>query len=542
MMIIHRIFLLLVYICGNINMVIIMEKIVFVVMDGVGIRDNHIGDAVYNANTPNLDYIMNNYPMTYLKAHGTAVGLPTDNDMGNSEVGHNALGCGQIYSQGAKLVSESINDGSIYESDTFKEMINNCKTNNSTLHFIGLLSDGNVHSNINHLFTLLRKVKEIGIKKVRIHILLDGRDVEPKSALKYVDMLEEVIDELNDSNFDCKIASGGGRMKITMDRYQADWNMVKLGYEAHILGIGRMFKNAKEAIETYRSELDVIDQDLPGFVIENDGEPVGKVADNDSVLLFNFRGDRALEISMALEDEVFNYFERRNFPKIFYAGMLEYDGDLHIPNKYLVNPPRIKNTLTEVLIKNNINEFAISETQKYGHITYFWNGNRSEKFDEDLETYMEIPSDNVPFDTKPEMKAYEITDALIEAIDSNKYEFLRVNYANGDMVGHTGNYEAAIKAVETVDICIGKLLEECNKKGYTLVVTADHGNSDEMYFIDKDGNKVIKTSHTLNKVPFVICNNKYKIKYGNYGLANVGATILKMYNIDKPDSWEDSMI
>lgn len=542
MMIIHRIFLLLVYICGNINMVIIMEKIVFVVMDGVGIRDNHIGDAVYNANTPNLDYIMNNYPMTYLKAHGTAVGLPTDNDMGNSEVGHNALGCGQIYSQGAKLVSESINDGSIYESETFKEMINNCKTNNSTLHFIGLLSDGNVHSNINHLFTLLRKVKEIGIKKVRIHILLDGRDVEPKSALKYVDMLEEVIDELNDSNFDCKIASGGGRMKITMDRYQADWNMVKLGYEAHILGIGRMFKNAKEAIETYRSELDVIDQDLPGFVIENDGEPVGKVADNDSVLLFNFRGDRALEISMALEDEVFNYFERKNFPKIFYAGMLEYDGDLHIPNKYLINPPRIKNTLTEILIKNNINEFAISETQKYGHITYFWNGNRSEKFNEDLETYMEIPSDNVPFDTKPEMKAYEITDALIKAIDSNKYEFLRVNYANGDMVGHTGNYEAAIKAVETVDICIGKLLEECNKKGYTLVVTADHGNSDEMYFIDKDGNKVIKTSHTLNKVPFVICNNKYKIKYGNYGLANVGATILKMYGIDRPDSWEDSMI
>lgn len=519
-----------------------MEKVVLVVMDGVGISSNHLGNAVYNAKTPNLDYIMNNYPMTYLKAHGTAVGLPTDQDMGNSEVGHNALGCGQIYSQGAKLVSESIKDGSIYESETFKEMINNCKNNNSTLHFIGLLSDGNVHSNINHLFELLKKSKEVGIKKVRVHILLDGRDVEPESALKYVNMLENVISHLNDSDFDCKIASGGGRMKITMDRYQADWNMVKLGYEVHILAEGRMFKSAKEAIETYRKELDVIDQDLPGFVIEKDGKPVGKVKDNDSVLLFNFRGDRALEISMALEDEEFKYFERRKFPKIFYAGMLEYDGDLHIPKKYLVNPPRIKNTLTELLIKNNINEFAISETQKYGHITYFWNGNRSGKFDDNLETYMEIPSDNVPFDTKPEMKAYEITDELIKAINSNKYDFLRVNYANGDMVGHTGNYVSAIKAIETVDTCIGKLLEECNKKGYTLIVTADHGNSDEMYFIDKDGNKVIKTSHTLNKVPFVICNNSYQIKDGNYGLANVGATILKIYGIDKPTSWEDSMI
>jgi len=519
-----------------------MDKVVLIVMDGVGISDKTIGNAVYTADMVNLKQMMQDYPHTLLKAHGTAVGLPSDNDMGNSEVGHNALGCGQIYAQGAKLVDESIANGSIYESNTFKEMINNCIQNNSTFHFIGLLSDGNVHSNINHLFAIITKLKELGVHKVRVHILLDGRDVNPTSALVYVDKLEDLLKKLNDTNFDAQIASGGGRMKITMDRYKADWHMVELGYDTHVLGIGRQFNTAKEAIETYRKEMPgVIDQDLPPFVIAKDGKPVGTVEDNDSVLLFNFRGDRALEISMALEDIDFNYFVRKRFPKIYYAGMLEYDGDLHIPRHFLVNPPQIKNTLTEVLVRNNINEFAVSETQKFGHVTYFWNGNRTEKFDDKLETYMNIPSDNISFDQKPEMKANEITDAVIDAIISAKYTFIRANFPNGDMVGHTGNFDATVTAMKTIDNNLGRLLQACKNYNYVLIVTADHGNAEEMFDI-KDGNKVLKTSHTLNPVPFVICDKKYVIKEGQFGLANVAPTLLKIFNIDKPNSWEDSII
>ena len=451
------------------------KPIVLVIMDGVGRGDGGPGDAVKQANTPTLDNLMATCPMTWLKAHGTAVGLPTDDDMGNSEVGHNALGCGQIYSQGAKLVQESIESGSLYQSKTWIDLTDNCLQNGKALHFIGLLSDGNVHSNISHLIAMLKKAREMGLKKVYCHILLDGRDVPATSALDYVDQLESVLAELNDAEHEYKIASGGGRMVITMDRYEANWPMVEKGWRTHVQAEGRQFASAREAIETYRAENPgMIDQDLLPFVVAHDGKPVAKIENGDSVILFNFRGDRAQEISLAFDRKDFDKFDRGDYTGVKFAGMLEYDGDLKIPMHYLVEPPVIRNTLTEVLCKAGVHEYAVSETQKYGHVTYFWNGNRSGKVDESLEDYAEVPSDVIPFEQAPAMKSVEITDLLVEAMASHKYQFLRCNYPNGDMVGHTGVLSAVITAMEAVDAGLARVKEAADKYGYTLLVTADH--------------------------------------------------------------------
>ncbi len=518
------------------------KPVVLVIMDGVGRGDGGPGDAVKQANTPTLDKLFATCPYTWLKAHGTAVGLPSDDDMGNSEVGHNALGCGQVYAQGAKLVSESIESGKLFQSKTWKKLADNAK-NGKTLHFLGLLSDGNVHSNISHLFALLRQAKAEGIHSVCCHILLDGRDVPATSALEYVQQLEDVLASLSGDGYDYCIASGGGRMTITMDRYEANWPMVELGWKTHVRGEGRQFADAKTAIETYRTETGCIDQDLPPFVIAKDGKPVGTIANGDSVILFNFRGDRAQEISLAFDRKDFDKFDRGNYTGVEFAGMLEYDGDLHIPTNYLVEPPVIQNTLTEVLCAHKVREYALSETQKYGHVTYFWNGNRSGKVCEELETYEEIPSDVIPFDQAPAMKSVEITDHMVEAMASGKYDFLRCNFPNGDMVGHTGSLEAAITAMEYVDKGLSRILEAADKYGYAVCVTADHGNADQMTETKK-GKTSVRTAHSLNPVPFIIYDpdTAYTIKEGNYGLANVAPTLVKMMEIPAPDCWEASMI
>lgn len=521
------------------------KPILLVVMDGVGFSKTGLGDAVTLANTPTLDRLMANCPMTRLKAHGGAVGLPSDDDMGNSEVGHNAIGCGQIYSQGAKLVNESIESGKMYGSDAWREVVGNVKENGSTLHFIGLLSDGNVHSNISHLIQMIRQAKAEGVKKVRCHILLDGRDVPATSAPIYIEQLENCLKELNDADFDGKIASGGGRMKVTMDRYKANWGMVELGWKTHVKGEGRQFVSALEAVETYRKELPgVIDQDLPAFVIAENGAPVGKIVDHDSVVLFNFRGDRAIELSMAFDCDDFDAFDRGAKPNVVYAGMLQYDGDLKLPARFLVNPPEITNTLSEVLVKAGLRQYAVSETQKYGHVTYFWNGNRSGKFSEELETYKEIPSDNVSFDERPWMKSADITDDLIEVIRSGKYDFIRCNFPNGDMVGHTGSLPATITAMESVDLALARLIKVCDECGVTLLVTADHGNADEMLEMNKKGEMTVRTAHSLNPVPFIIYDKdvSYTIKDGAYGLANIAPTVVKMLGLTAPDCWEAPMI
>ena len=520
-----------------------MEKpIVLIVMDGVGKGDGGSGDAVKVAKTPVLDNLLATCPHTYLKAHGTAVGLPSDEDMGNSEVGHNALGCGQVYSQGAKLVGESIENGTLFASSVWQDLVANAKAGKA-MHFLGLLSDGNVHSNISHLIALLKAAKAAGVQKAYCHILLDGRDVPATSALEYVGQLEAVLAELASDGADYAIASGGGRMVVTMDRYEANWGMVELGWRTHVEGKGRMFASATEAIETFRAETGCIDQDLPAFVVARDGQPVAKIANGDSVILFNFRGDRAQEISLAFDRKDFDKFDRGDFEGVKFAGMLQYDGDLNIPENYLVQPPVITNTLTEVLCEAGIREFACSETQKYGHVTYFWNGNRSGKVSEELEEYLEIPSDVIPFEQAPAMKCKEVTAAMIEAMESKKFQFLRCNYPNGDMVGHTGVMDAVVTSMEALDQCLGKVLECADKLGYTVLLTADHGNADQMTE-EKKGKVSVRTAHSLNPVPFIIYDkdNNWTMKEGNYGLANVAPTVVKMMGLTAPACWEDSIV
>ncbi len=536
----------------------VQGPVLTVVMDGVGLAPDTISNAVAGAYTPTLDMLMAKYPMVALKAHGTAVGLPSDDDMGNSEVGHNALGSGQVFAQGAKLVSNSIESKKMFTSDTWCELISNVKNNNSTLHFIGLFSDGNVHSHIDHLKAMLTQAKTEGVGTVRIHILIDGRDVGETSALEYILPFEDFLASLNGDGFDARIASGGGRMKITMDRYEANWAMVDLGWKTHVLGEGRQFACAADAVNAYRAEYKVIDQDLPPFVIAENGNPVGTINDGDSVIFYNFRGDRSIEISKAFEGGAdFDKFDRVRVPSVVYAGMLEYDGDLHIPSKYLVNPPEITNTLGEYLTNTGVSQLAISETQKYGHVTYFWNGNKSGKFSEELETYIEIPSDVVPFEQRPWMKCAEITDKLIECLESGKYAYLRVNFPNGDMVGHTGNLQATRCSMEALDLQLKRIIDVVDKLHGVALITADHGNADEMYEMDKktkqpkpekDGSFKSKTSHTLNPVPCIIYDNFYSENYtvkadnGQFGLANVAATMVNLLGYEAPEIWNESII
>ena len=522
--------------------------LLFIIMDGVGIGERYEGNAVYKANTPTLDKLFASKFYTQLNAHGIAVGLPTDEDMGNSEVGHNAMGAGRIFAQGAKLVNKAFDTGDIFTTGTWKNVTGRGE-NGGTVHFMGLLSDGNVHSHIKHLFALLDRCEKENIKKVRVHILLDGRDVPGKSALNYVSPLEEKLNEIsNKNNFDYKIASGGGRMIVTMDRYNADWSIVERGWKAHVRGIGRKFKTASEAINTfYNEDKNIIDQYLDSFVIVNDNQqPVGKIKDGDSVVFFNFRGDRAIEISKAFEDDEFNYFDRVERPNVYYAGMMQYDGDTLIPKNFLVQPPKIDRTISAYLCAEGVTSFAISETQKFGHVTYFWNGNRSGYINEQVEKYIEIPSDKIEFDKAPKMKAEEIKDKTIELLRSGKYKFGRLNFANGDMVGHTGDLNAAVIAIESVDKCVGELLDIIKELNGIAVVTADHGNSDEMYVI-KNGEKIIKTSHSLNPVPFIIYDSEYNDEYkmkdlDNPGLTNIAGTLLNLLGYKNVEGYDESLI
>ena len=533
--------------------------VVLAILDGVGIGTCAEGDVVSRANTPTLDWLANNALSAKLKAHGTAVGMPSDTDMGNSEIGHNAIGCGRVFAQGASLVNESIESRSLFEGAVWKELIENVQQHKSRLHFIGLFSDGNVHSHIDHLEAMLTEAKNQGVKKAAVHILLDGRDVPPTSALEYVDRLEGFLSALaKDSDVDYAIASGGGRMQITMDRYQANWGMVERGWKTHVLGEGRTFSSAREAIEALRSENpDVIDQDLPPFVIARNNAPLGPIAENDSVIFFNFRGDRAIEISMAFEDDDFDKFSRGPKLNVKYAGMMQYDGDALIPKKYLVNPPGINRTVGEYLAKAGIKQLAISETQKFGHVTYFFNGNRSGKFDDALEDYTEVPSDIVPFEQRPWMKAAEITDKVVESILDGPYRFIRLNFANGDMVGHTGNPQAVEIAVETVDLCLARLVRAVKKANGILVVSADHGNSDDMYecnyetgeviYDEKTGKPKPRTAHSLNPVfAYVYAPadgiQMTRSKHSDLGISSLAATCLTLLGFEPPEDYTPSIL
>jgi len=524
-------------------------------MDGFGLAGAGEGNAIWQAYTPTIDRLARDYPNLAIKAHGKAVGLPSDDDMGNSEVGHNALGAGRVYNQGAKLVREAIECGEMFRNAAWAEVSGGCAGGGGTLHFIGLLSDGNVHSHIGHLKSMVARAKQDGVGRVRAHILLDGRDVGETSALDYVLPFEAFLSELTSPGFDARIASGGGRMRVTMDRYEADWGMVETGWKTHVLGEGRAFGSAEEAVRTLRGETGATDQFLPPFVIAEGGEPVGPILDGDSVVFFNFRGDRALEISQAFERPDFGKFDRKRWPKVTYAGMLQYDGDLGVPRRFLVSPPNITETMGEYLAETGVSQLALSETQKFGHVTYFWNGNRQSKFSDRLEEYVEIPSDMVPFERKPWMKAAEITAECLRQLRAGRHRFLRLNFPNGDMVGHTGDYQAAAVGVGVVDMCLASILPAVDEVGGIAIITADHGNADEMYEVnrktgepERDGSGRVrpKTAHTLNPVPLIIYDNVhrggYAIKEGAFGLSNFAATAVELMGFEAPGIWDESVL
>ena len=526
--------------------------VLLVIADGVGVAPPAPSNAVTVADTPTLDELTGGELYTELAAHGPAVGLPSDDDMGNSEVGHNALGAGRIFAQGAKLVNRAIETGAIFESDVWHQAIEHARA--GTLHLLGLHSDGNVHSHNNHLYAMLRRAAEEGVTSAAVHILHDGRDVPARSALGYIATTEAVLAELNqaDDRRNFRIASGGGRMKITMDRYGADWAMVERGYRCHTYGEGRPFRSAAEAVETMYAEADAAgletgDQYLAEFVVvDDDQRPVGTIADGDAVLLYNFRGDRSIEISRAYEEPDFDVFDRGDHPDVFFAGMLQYDGDALVPKRYLVEPPAIDRTISQYLCAAGVHSFAVSETQKFGHVTYFWNGNRSGYIDRSLETYIEIPSDNVEFDTTPAMKVRQITAEVIDLLRTGDYRFGRLNFPSGDMVGHTGNLGATVEAMTVIDECMAQLVAVIAELDGVLVYTADHGNADIMY-TEVDGVRSPKTSHTLSPVPFAIFDPNYDGEYHIAappmpGLANVAATLFNLLGFEPPDDYLPSLI
>ena len=520
--------------------------VVTIIMDGMGIGSRDERDGLFVANTPTLDELFKEPLMARLKAHGKAVGLPSDGDMGNSEVGHNALGAGRVFAQGAQLVNEALQSGRIFAGEAWLQL-KKIGLAGGTIHLIGLVSDGNVHSHIGQLNAILDQCMVEGFKRVRVHALLDGRDVDQKSALRFIEPLEEKLKLLSSDGRDYCIASGGGRMVTTMDRYKANWQVVEKGWKAHVLGVARIFGSASEAVATfYAEDPTMTDQYMDSFVVAGDNGPVGTIEDGDGVVFFNFRGDRAIEISQAFEESDFGAFDRVRVPQIFYAGMMQYDGDAMIPKNYLVEPPAIDYTLGEYLCSSKITSYAVSETQKYGHVTYFWNGNRSGYIDEQLEKYDEVTSDKITFDLKPWMKAGEITDKVLEVIQQGQHKFIRLNFANGDMVGHTGVVPAIRIAVETVDLCLHRILEAVAKAKGVAVITADHGNADCMW-TEKNGKISPMVAHTLNPVPFIVKDysgvNRFKMTgIDNPGLANVAATICTLLGLTAPEEYEPSLV
>ena len=534
------------------------RRVLVVVMDGVGVREERFGNAVRLAWTPAMDWLRQHGLYTTLQAHGTAVGLPSDDDIGNSEVGHNALGAGRVFTQGATLVGQAIASERIFSGRTWRDLLSYVGSHGRTLHFLGLLSDGNVHSHEQHLYAMLARTKADGVKRVRVHILFDGRDVGEKSAETYVERLERTMAELRSPDFDVLAASGGGRMRITMDRYEADWGMVQRGWRVHALGEGQGFPSLTAALRTFRKDTDVGDQYLPEFVITDEGgQPVGPIHDGDGVVFFNFRGDRAIEISRAFCDADFSHFDRVRRPNTFYAGMMLYDGDLAIPENYLVAPPEIDHTLSEFFVNHKLRQFACSETQKFGHVTYFWNGNRSGYVDRTLEEYLEIPSDaGISFDQRPWMKAAEITDATVARMRSGSFDVGRINLANGDMVGHTGDLPATVVAVSTLDIMLGRLIRAADASNTVLLITADHGNCDDMLDVKPgqasdwealDAALPPKTSHSLSPVPFYLYDpagvNHYQLRQGQvHTLANVANTVIQLMGLEPCERYEPGLI
>ena len=497
-----------------------MKKIVLCIMDGVGIRKEEHGNAVKRADTKNLEYLFDTYPHSLLHASGTLVGLP-EGQMGNSEVGHTNIGAGRIVYQPLELISNSIRNKEIYENVNINNVINHVKENNSKLHLLGLLSDGGIHSHINHLFGLLDMLKDKDVNEVYIHIFTDGRDTSPTSGINYIKMLQDKLNEINIG----KIATVSGRY-YSMDR-DNNWDRIRKSYDVIVNGLGKINPNIIEYMEdSYKN--DVTDEFIKPMLIDKDGI----ISNNDGLLVFNFRPDRLRELFKTITNIDFNEFPHKTFKNIKLVTMMPVSDEVICTNAF--SPQKLDNTLGEYISTKGIKQLRIAETEKYAHVTYFFDGG----VEKDLNNCdrILIPSPKVAtYDLKPEMSAYEITDKLLSVID--KYDLVILNFANGDMVGHTGDFEATVKAVEVVDECVGKIYNKIKELNGTLIVTADHGNSD--YMLDEEGNVV--TSHSTSLVPFIITDKNIKLKDGK--LADIAPTILNLMNIEVPsDMTGESLI
>lgn len=545
--------------------------VVLAIMDGVGLRAARSGNAFRQAHTEFLDHAITHYLNIPLAASGEAVGI-MPGQMGNSEVGHNAIGAGQIIRQGIAGIEAAFATGDIWDSKAWKGMIKWLKTNQDsaretspTLHFCGIFSDGGVHSDIKHLEAMIKQAYEEGIRRIRIHCVFDGRDVAPESEPKYIERLEKFCQQFKDADF--RIASGGGRMVMTADRYENDWDMVKLGWDAMVHGKApREFQSATEAVKTFRRENPGIqDQYLPAFVVvenaaahsalssraasakestaktDRGAKAVGRIVDGDAMIYYDFRADRAVEIATAFTAKDFDKFDRGKMPNIYFAGLTEYDADRKIPENILVPPVKINSPLNTFIGQNKLSQLALSETVKFGHITYYFNGNSYKKAPREVQ--IEVPSDTQPFNTRPWMKSAEITDIALEKMET--FDFVRINYPAGDMVGHFAELEPTIVAVEAVDIQLARLAKKVDELGGIMIITADHGNAEEL--IDEKG--VAKTSHSSNPVPCIFYDNtrntslyeKDDIK--KPGLANLAATIATLLDLPEyPAEWEAPLI
>ncbi len=498
------------------------KPVVLCIMDGFGFNPNDYGNAIMAAKTPRLDEIFNNNPMTYIGASGMDVGLP-DGQMGNSEVGHTNIGAGRVVYQELTRITKSIMDGDFFSNDVFMAAIENCKRNNSALHLIGLLSDGGVHSHNTHLYALIELAKKNGLDKVFIHCLLDGRDVPPSSGVNFIAELEDKLQEIGVG----KIATVMGRF-YAMDRDNM-WDRVGMAYNAMVNRNGVVTDSALEAV---KQSYETIDEDgkylTDEFVMPTVVNGADAISTNDSVIFFNFRPDRAREITRTFVDPDFKGFERREFFPLYYVCMTQYDAEM--PNVNVAfKPQTLTNTMGEFLSKLGKTQLRIAETQKYAHVTFFYNGGEEKIYPGEDRVLIDSPKIST-FDLKPEMSAYEVCDAACEQIRSGKYDVVILNYANCDMVGHTGIFDAAVKAVEAVDECVGKLVDAVKDMDGVILITADHGNADKMY--EDDGSPF--TAHTTNPVPLVVVGKDCKLRAEGGKLCDLSPTMLDIMGIEKP--------
>ena len=527
----------------------LMEKlsfdgpVVLAVLDGVGLAPDSVGNAVSKARTSFLGRVAREYLHEALDASGEAVGL-LPGQMGNSEVGHNTMGAGRSFKQGIAHIEEAFQSGEVFNSNAWRSAITRIEhETDATLHFAGIFSDGGVHSHISHLEQMIAQAYLEGVRKIRVHAIFDGRDVPPQSEPKFINRLEEFAKKYTDA--DIRIASGGGRMVCVSDRYENDWSVVARGWDMMVNGeADYYFRTADEAIKTLRRiNPSVQDQNLPPFVIVDDDMPIGQIKKGDAMIYYDFRADRAIEIAQAFTYWDFPYFNRGSYTPddVFFVGMTEYNSDTHVPEHRLVEPVRIEETLNEFLASRGINQLAVSETVKFGHITYYFNGNSYDKAEG--EEHIQIDSCTEPFDTRPWMRTAEITDCVISKLSD--YKFVRLNFPGGDMVGHTADMEATIVAMESIDLSLKRIYERVKELGGCLVIVADHGNAEEL--LDSAGKP--KTAHTTNRVPCIICDDtinrtKYQLAgISKPGLANIASTIAVLLGQDDyPDTWSEPLI